>query len=128
MRKRLVSSALAIVLTVTSFTYLPVSSYADPASPVANPITDPVPLKSWYTKAATNWESEALPLGNGYMGAMVFGGVDKDQILINEKTLWSGGPGANPDYNGGHKDTAEQKHALLQQARTELQDLMTQFS
>ncbi|WP_202915278.1 glycosyl hydrolase family 95 catalytic domain-containing protein [Paenibacillus paridis] len=128
MRKRLVHSTLAIVLTVTSFTYLPVSSYADPTSLVANPITDPAPLKSWYTKAATNWESEALPLGNGYMGAMVFGGIDKDQILINEKTLWSGGPGANPDYNGGHKDSAEQKHALLQQARTELQDLMTQFS
>jgi len=81
MRKRLVSSTLAIVLTVTSFTYLPVSSYADPASPVANPITDPVPLKSWYTKTATNWESEALPLGNGYMGAMAIFAVNLKRIL-----------------------------------------------
>ena len=59
------------------------------------------PLVLWYERPATVWESEALPLGNGFIGAMVFGGVERtDQI--NEKTLWSGGPGANVDYDGGH--------------------------
>ncbi|NMB38341.1 MAG: hypothetical protein GX994_02065, partial [Firmicutes bacterium] len=50
-------------------------------------------LKLWYDRPAQDWESEALPLGNGFIGAMVFGGVERDRIQINEKTLWSGGPG-----------------------------------
>jgi len=48
-------------------------------------------LKLWYDKPATHWE-EALPLGNGKMGAMVFGGFEKEIIQLNESTLWSGGP------------------------------------
>jgi alpha-L-fucosidase 2 len=55
------------------------------------------PLKLWYDKPATIWE-EALPLGNGKTGAMVFGGVNTDHIQLNDKTLWSGfpDPGNNP--------------------------------
>ncbi|HSC55030.1 MAG TPA: glycoside hydrolase family 95 protein [Phnomibacter sp.] len=48
-------------------------------------------LKLWYTKPAQQW-TEALPLGNGRIGAMVFGGVDNDRIQYNEETLWSGEP------------------------------------
>ena len=42
---------------------------------------------------------EALPIGNGRMGAMVFGGVQQERIQLNEDTLWSGGPKDwnNPD-------------------------------
>ena len=57
------------------------------------------PLRLWYDKPATEWMTEALPLGNGYMGAMFFGGVEKEQIQFTEGTLWSGGPGANEQYN-----------------------------
>lgn len=124
MLRKAICTASAIVLAVSNFMIMPVSANPETADSTGGT----VPLKAWYTKAATNWESEALPLGNGYMGAMIFGGIEKDQILINEKTLWSGGPGANPNYDGGHKDTAETKHNILQQARTQLQDLMTQFS
>lgn len=46
------------------------------------------------------WETGALPVGNAYMGAMVYGNVDKEIIQFNEKTLWSGGPGA-PGYTYG---------------------------
>ena len=55
-------------------------------------------LSLWYRKPATRFE-EALPLGNGRLGAMVFGGVDKERIGLNEDTLWAGGPydPANPD-------------------------------
>lgn len=49
-------------------------------------------LKATYNKPAKNWESEALPIGNGYMGAMIFGDVYVDVIQTNEHTLWSGGP------------------------------------
>ena len=48
-------------------------------------------LKLWYNKPADVW-TEALPIGNGRLGAMVFGRVDEELIQLNESTLWSGGP------------------------------------
>ncbi len=53
-------------------------------------INDPY-LKLWYNKPATIWE-EALPLGNAKTGAMVFGGVARERIQLNDNTLWSGAP------------------------------------
>ena len=47
--------------------------------------------KLWYDQPAKRW-TEALPVGNGRLGAMVFGGVDKELLQLNEATLWSGGP------------------------------------
>lgn len=44
----------------------------------------------WYDKPARSWEKEALPIGNGRLGAMLFGGVDKDRIQFNEESLWIG--------------------------------------
>ena len=41
---------------------------------------------------AQNWEHESLPLGNGFLGASVFGGVQEETIVLNEKSLWTGGP------------------------------------
>ena len=49
------------------------------------------PLSLFYTNAAVKW-TEALPLGNGRLGAMVFGGVERERIQLNEATLWAGGP------------------------------------
>lgn len=45
----------------------------------------------WYTNPASKWE-EALPVGNGRLGAMVFGKTDEERIQLNEDTYWSGGP------------------------------------
>ena len=45
----------------------------------------------WFKKPARIWK-KALPLGNGYMGAMVFGGVHQERIALNDCTLWSGYP------------------------------------
>ncbi|SDJ11022.1 alpha-L-fucosidase 2 [Pedobacter sp. ok626] len=55
------------------------------------------PLKLWYNQPAKIWE-EALPLGNGKTGAMVFGRVNKERFQLNNNTLWSGAPdaGNNP--------------------------------
>ena len=47
--------------------------------------------KLWYQQPAKVW-TEALPLGNGRLGAMVFGKTDKEIIHLNEMTLWAGGP------------------------------------
>ncbi len=63
-------------------------------------------LRLWYDKPATEWMTEALPIGNGYMGAMFFGGLEKEQIQFSEGSLWSGGPGSNPDYNFGIREEA----------------------
>ena len=45
----------------------------------------------WYNQPASAWQ-EALPLGNGRLGAMIFGGVRRDRIQLNEDTLWGGSP------------------------------------
>ncbi len=54
-------------------------------------------LKLWYNKPAASW-NEALPIGNGRLGAMIFGNVNDELIQLNEGTLWSGGP-ANTNPN-----------------------------
>ena len=51
----------------------------------------------WYEHPASFFE-DALPLGNGRIGAMVYGGVPSEHILLNEETLWAGGP-VDPDMN-----------------------------
>lgn len=96
----------------------------------AQEATEALPLVLRYTSPARNWESEALPLGNGYLGAMVFGGIEEDRIQINEHTLWSGGPGSKADFDGGMRDdmTADEIKAVLTEVRQGLQDLMTEFS
>ncbi|MFI9012085.1 glycosyl hydrolase family 95 catalytic domain-containing protein [Actinosynnema sp. NPDC053489] len=55
----------------------------------------------WYDEPATDWESQALPLGNGALGAVVFGGVRDERLQFTEKTLWTGGPGS-PGYDFGN--------------------------
>ena len=49
------------------------------------------PLSLWYRQPAVVW-TEALPVGNGRLGAMIFGGVEQERLQLNEDTLWAGGP------------------------------------
>jgi len=51
----------------------------------------PEPLLLWYDKPAAQW-LEALPVGNGRLGAMVFGGISEERLQLNEDTLFAGGP------------------------------------
>lgn len=50
--------------------------------------------KLWYSEPAKEWV-EALPIGNGRLGGMIYGGVDKEEIQLNEETVWGGGPHSN---------------------------------
>lgn len=57
-----------------------------------------LPLRLWYDEPAAEWMTSALPVGNGDLGAMFFGGVAHEQVQFNEKTLWSGSPDKRGSY------------------------------
>src|SRR6187431_99138 len=52
-------------------------------------------LKLWYTKPSGKVWENALPIGNGRLGAMIYGNVDTETIQLNEHTVWSGSPNRN---------------------------------
>ncbi|MEV4754315.1 glycoside hydrolase N-terminal domain-containing protein [Micromonospora sp. NPDC049559] len=60
------------------------------------------PLTLWYDEPAADWETQALPIGNGALGGMIFGRVAAETVQFNEKTLWTGGPGSAAGYNFGN--------------------------
>lgn len=66
------------------------------------------------------WEKQALPVGNGEMGAKVFGLIGEERIQYNEKTLWSGGPQPDStDYNGGNY---QDRYKVLAEIRKALEE------
>ena len=72
---------LRILAILTVVSALGASVRAD--TPAAN-------LRSWYDKPAKDWMTEALPIGNGRLGAMIFGGIEREHIQFNEDSLWVG--------------------------------------
>lgn len=72
----------------------------------------------WFDRPAADWERESLPIGNGAMGAAVQGGVDRDIVQFNEKTLWTGGQGSAEGYDFGIPN--EPLTGELQAVRNEL--------
>ena len=59
------------------------------------------PPELWYDEPAESW-THALPVGNGRLGGMVFGGIARERIQLNEETLWAGGP-YDPVVEGAHE-------------------------
>jgi alpha-L-fucosidase 2 len=62
------------------------------------PALSSVPLRLSYQQPAKSWSGEALPLGNGRLGCMVFGGVERERIQFNEDSLWTGDDNPTGDY------------------------------
>ena len=63
----------------------------EPSSGGSTPIGEnPNPMRLWYDYPAETWMTQALPIGNGELGAMFFGGKQRERIQFNEKTLWMG--------------------------------------
>ena len=85
------ASGMKLLPVLLSCTFL-ISALAasDEAQPAAGPLT------LWYRQPATKWV-EALPVGNGRLGGMVFGGVERERIQLNEDSLWSGEPSPDSD-------------------------------
>ena len=78
-------------------------------------------LRLWYKKPAAVWE-EALPVGNGRLGAMIFGAPAVDHIQFNEETLWSGEP-HDYSHQGAYKYLGEIRELLWQGKQKEAEDL-----
>ena len=73
-----------------SFLQLPVAAACAGVLPIGgDAATGPKPTDVWYERPAAKWE-EALAIGNGRLGAMIFGGVEKERLQLNEITIWSG--------------------------------------
>jgi len=78
-------------------------------------------LKLQYDKPSTDW-NEALPIGNGRLGAMVFGNPEKEELQLNEETVWAGEPGNNVPKNV-YPNIEEIRKLLFAGKNKEAQDL-----
>ncbi|MCH5598765.1 glycoside hydrolase family 95 protein [Niabella ginsengisoli] len=78
-------------------------------------------LQLWYDKPATKWV-EALPIGNGRLGAMIFGGIKDDRIQFNEETLWTGYP-RNYNKPGAYKYLDSIRNLLFEGKQKEAEAL-----
>jgi len=92
------------------------------------------PLESWKVESQKRshkpnpdqaWEKYALPLGNGFLGAMTYGGTSYERVQINEHSIWSGGPGSPnylPDQNkpGAYKSLPKMRELLLKGGKKNL--------
>jgi alpha-L-fucosidase 2 len=100
---------LSLALVVALLGAAPGRLAADvPAAP--RPVESGVPAGNpttllWYAHPAEKWD-DALPVGNGRLGAMVFGKTDEEEIPINESTCWSGGP-YSTTVRGGYRALPE---------------------
>ena len=82
-------------------------------------------MRLWYQSPAEDWNS-ALPLGNGKLGAMVFGGPVAERIQLNEDSLWSSGPmERNNRASLGMLPTIQKK--VLEGKMQEAEDLISQY-
>ncbi|WP_316800598.1 glycosyl hydrolase family 95 catalytic domain-containing protein [Pedobacter frigidisoli] len=75
----------------------------------------------WYNKPAEKW-TDALPIGNGRLGAMIFGGVNHDHVQFNEETLWTGKP-RNYNKKGASRYLAEIRKLLAEGKQKEAETL-----
>jgi len=66
----------------------------------------------WYRQPAANW-NEALPIGNGRLGAMVFGGVAQERLQLNEDTIWAGSKRDRSNADGNPQAVAEIRKLLF---------------
>ena len=115
-----------LILTTFSFCLLSISGS------LLSGQDKPSNMKIWFNQPALNW-NDALPVGNGRLGAMIFGGIEMEHLELNEATVWTGGPrwDANPEalkslpkvrqllFDGKYKEAEEmaQKSILGQKPR-----------
>lgn len=102
MAAALAASLLAGASASASPSAVGAAAVPPPATYDTHGVLDPV---VWFDEPAADWQDQALPIGNGPMGAMIFGGVGSEHVQFNHDTLWTGGPGSNEQgrpYNFGN--------------------------
>jgi alpha-L-fucosidase 2 len=82
-------------------------------------------LKLWYKKPSGNTWENALPIGNGRLGAMIYGNVEKEIIQLNEHTVWSGSPNRNDNLQSLEK-LAEIRKLIFEGNHKEAEKLANQ--
>ena len=114
------------ILLFSLFSGLLFSASAQKSKPVVK-ITDQEPqrYKLWYSKPASNW-NEALPIGNGTIGGMVFGNASQERVQLNESTIWGGGPNNNLDSSAA-PHVAEVRALLAQKKYVEAQQVASKY-
>ena len=85
-------------------------NYAEPARVQPLNQAPDQPFSLWYNQPATYWE-EALPVGNGRLGAMVYGGVSQELVQLNEESIWAGPP--IPEVKEDVSSTVDEVRQLL---------------
>jgi alpha-L-fucosidase 2 len=90
---------LAVVSIPLAALFSPGVTAAEPSAALSNATAlQPEHRLLWYAKPANVWSKEALPIGNGRLGAMLFGGVAVERIQFNESSLWSGDNNWDGEY------------------------------
>ena len=103
MSKRYLSIVMAVVLVGSIL--IPVITTMSAATGAS--------MKLWYDEPASSlnsydtWQQATLPIGNGILGANVYGELSEEHLTINEETLWSGGRGSVSNYNGGNPSSSK---------------------
>lgn len=126
MKKRVAATILSLVLTSQMiFSTVPVSAKETKDTDSTKETELQNDLRLWYTKPASQggatdenniWQQYTLPIGNGDIGANVYGEIKKERLTFNEKTLWTGGPSeSRPDYNGGNLEDQGKNGETLKQ-------------
>ncbi|TCN38298.1 alpha-L-fucosidase 2 [Kribbella orskensis] len=91
-RRQVLRTAGAAAGTALAAGALSETATAEAAGPTADSTgSDTNPLKLWYQQPATEW-LQALAIGNGRLGAMVYGGTATERLQLNEDSVWAGGP------------------------------------
>lgn len=106
---RRTSLRAASVKTLAAITFALTLSLSAGAQPMDDSWTD---LKIWFDQPAAQW-NHALPVGNGRLGAMVFGETATERIQLNEETFWAGGP-YDPTHSGGAEALPEIQRLLFE--------------
>ncbi len=86
----------------------------------AAPSAPAVKLALWYTEPAADWQTQAMPIGNGRIGAMIFGDPQHERLQVNEDSLWEGDENATGEYQSLGDIKIELSHGAASGYRREL--------
>ena len=134
--KRNARKALALLLALTMLvSCMGLTALAAPGDE-SQPTTGQSELKLWYNQPASQsslrgavgngvptteddiWQKNTLPIGNGDLGANIYGEIGIERLTLNEKTLWTGGPSeSRPNYIGGNREEQGENGARLKRVQ-----------